>query len=1479
MDRGLVIKPLPTGEKTRVGRAIFVDPRSKERYSERSVTFETQDGKWVTMPTVLADGRQIPQNIVERYVAENGPIDFLTGEKLPVFEGVREAEEYARSRSDTLVEKKQNGGSVYNQGIGRVVYKLQNGGSPPEDPNKRRNLPTVQDRKRLQRPKIDFGSILKTGGRVLTRLNPLFDLLQSKELADATLPQKEIVPKAELPAFFRAYHGSPYDFDKFDISKEGTGTGIQAYGRGLYLAEQEPTAQYYRGVTTERNPDFEEYLLKEFNKAEQTGDYGRMEMLESAMLHDTPTDFRNKSVDTDYDEDYRKMASDFAEEIESFRDLRGKKVNFGKMYEVDVQTPADTILDYGKRLSEQRDFVKKAIGGNPLKDRYEVKEYRPLIQGFEETPKEYVKFGFADKETGDIDEDSYKPFFDTRKEAEEYLNDPTGDLIYEEIAGDIRYPSYVEGDKSIKNFLEKGIKGIKFERGDPRTGKQTPNFVIFDDALLDIKRKYKQGGSVYKQGIGTLARKLQKGGEAKPVYEYGYTPTELKSRGIGSALVEPFIPFRRERLEEENVSEIKDLTRTDNPSIFIDPQGEQVISPVGYNPETGEGAEFISNINNPNQGTLRLIKPPVYGKAEAGAEYMPLVQGFKKARRYIQDIIEPETRTEALKKGASTVGAVGKALAEIPRGQIIAAGTVGTDYDKIMDPKGETQEIDPFLVPALAFGAGTALKVAGKAITDGDPNSVILGSFVGRQASNLTDEQRQAFQDYEKREREINRKMKAEGKTQAYIERERLKIDEQLRQETGVFRGVDGQLRFEISDKAAKSRSFDELPEGVELKQFPLKNIPDAKKAIEYLKDKSNFIDNPYQRENMFAQLASSLKTDWSKFNTSPMKSSSIYDQTKDNKDLMSKDIDVLGVKFRLDEIESFSNSSTGMTYQLYTHKDPNKRFTSIRKDEVSPEDMLLVYESKARGLKFLETDFFDALNPQTRQYEIGGKKMSTPEFAKNTYDPEYGDKFPRGFGLKAFVFPTLDETGKLDNLIEGLDQKTLERNQASLTPYVSLNKEGRDTLNLLVDTDEATLLDTKTIAKEMYKKGVNIDQFLTHDELFKIYPSLKKTKLVLDEREGSALASFNAPTNTVKIHNLKEFEKGMQGKGYILHELMHNIQALEKFGRGGNQQTVQGNLRETLLSKIDAINKELKQGYEKTPALQGSGKTLSIDRVTIRQFDDADKSDIRLQTLRNEEQSRKWRELSNRENITPRRVTSQQEWYRLGDVVRSEIGPMPKRSGREQKDWLRKSSSIMERLQKDNSNVYSDRKDLFRNLDRLDGKEKGTVSYTQGRSADYRNKVDGLVKDVRDEAEGMTDKELAKAVREASKKFSETRVLDLDRDRLINSINNMKYEDPFQTYKRLAGEVEARLVQLRMNFSPEDLKYYTPSSHGSITRFSDIDPESFKSRKYDRGYFGMDVPRKKQFVTKRNMGGVVSRETPPSVFSTGIPTALRRGN
>lgn len=35
----------------------------------------------------------------------------------------------------------------------------------------------------------------------------------------------------------RAWHSSPYDFDKFDMTKIGTGQGAQTYGHGIYAAE------------------------------------------------------------------------------------------------------------------------------------------------------------------------------------------------------------------------------------------------------------------------------------------------------------------------------------------------------------------------------------------------------------------------------------------------------------------------------------------------------------------------------------------------------------------------------------------------------------------------------------------------------------------------------------------------------------------------------------------------------------------------------------------------------------------------------------------------------------------------------------------------------------------------------------------------------------------------------------------------------------------------------------------------------------------------------------------------------------------------------------------------------------------------------------------------------------------------------------------------------------------------------------------
>ena len=48
------------------------------------------------------------------------------------------------------------------------------------------------------------------------------------------------------------WHGSPHKFDKFDSSKIGTGEGAQAYGHGLYLAENPAVAKDYQSALARR---------------------------------------------------------------------------------------------------------------------------------------------------------------------------------------------------------------------------------------------------------------------------------------------------------------------------------------------------------------------------------------------------------------------------------------------------------------------------------------------------------------------------------------------------------------------------------------------------------------------------------------------------------------------------------------------------------------------------------------------------------------------------------------------------------------------------------------------------------------------------------------------------------------------------------------------------------------------------------------------------------------------------------------------------------------------------------------------------------------------------------------------------------------------------------------------------------------------------------------------------------------------------
>lgn len=65
-------------------------------------------------------------------------------------------------------------------------------------------------------------------------------------LANFLGPGVKLPAAAPKPTGIRAYHSSPYDFDRFDSSKLGTGEGGQWFGYGHYLAGSPETREIYQ---------------------------------------------------------------------------------------------------------------------------------------------------------------------------------------------------------------------------------------------------------------------------------------------------------------------------------------------------------------------------------------------------------------------------------------------------------------------------------------------------------------------------------------------------------------------------------------------------------------------------------------------------------------------------------------------------------------------------------------------------------------------------------------------------------------------------------------------------------------------------------------------------------------------------------------------------------------------------------------------------------------------------------------------------------------------------------------------------------------------------------------------------------------------------------------------------------------------------------------------------------------------------------
>ena len=270
--------------------------------------------------------------------------------------------------------------------------------------------------------------------------------------------------------YLTAYHGTPHTFrptaenplGAFDLSKIGTGEGAQAYGHGIYLAENPLVAAQYRKDLS----NFEHPFIRFGNQKIAGSDLSDLDLEAFKALEYGKRDAGQFPHNTLY---YAKKRAESNPELlrrlESFgRDVDfGHEINKGSLYTVEL--PEDKViqmLDWDKSLSDQSKEVQAALSSA------KNKQLQKMI--------DYANVPYSE----DIDGETK-----TMGEAFRLLN------------LNLQSKPSANSPKASQMLLRQGIPGIKYLDNSSRAaGEGTRNFVIFDPSITNIVDRKAKGGLV-----------------------------------------------------------------------------------------------------------------------------------------------------------------------------------------------------------------------------------------------------------------------------------------------------------------------------------------------------------------------------------------------------------------------------------------------------------------------------------------------------------------------------------------------------------------------------------------------------------------------------------------------------------------------------------------------------------------------------------------------------------------------------------------------------------------------------------------------------------------------------------------------------------------------------------------------------------------------------------------------------------------------
>jgi hypothetical protein len=291
----------------------------------------------------------------------------------------------------------------------------------------------------------------------------------------------------------RAYHSSPHDFDRFDLSKIGTGEGAQAYGHGLYFAENPAVSgqggQYWNQFLRRfEGPEAQAAeLLKKggFNRAQTA------EELQAAIDGLVKAHPDNAAM-------YAPMLDKWQKQLDVLQS--GKPVG-PRTYEVNINADPAHMLDWDKQLGQQPEVTRAALERLGVKsDRAATGEkiYSDLIDQTGMT-RDRVRASQAER-SAMLNEAGIPGI--------KYLDGGSRNAVYSSLENDVNFARQRLANFQKANLPDQVVvaqKDLENRIAALNTvPKPSSNYVVFDPSIVNIMKKYGIAGAA-PAGMGALA--------------------------------------------------------------------------------------------------------------------------------------------------------------------------------------------------------------------------------------------------------------------------------------------------------------------------------------------------------------------------------------------------------------------------------------------------------------------------------------------------------------------------------------------------------------------------------------------------------------------------------------------------------------------------------------------------------------------------------------------------------------------------------------------------------------------------------------------------------------------------------------------------------------------------------------------------------------------------------------------------------------